>query len=165
MVRNLHPDTSYMFLVRAQNNHGLSPPSTVSEMVRTGGGEGAKPTLTQYEMDQVKLKLDADLVRMLDPEVFSATVIQVKWETLRSHRFIEGYHIKYRPINGPNDQQFYPSNDHYITETVSSSRSTIYVLRNLKKYHWYDIHIQPFYQNFNGRMSNGVRVRTLEDGE
>ncbi len=34
-VQNLKPDTSYMFLVRTENSHGLSPPSQLSERVRT----------------------------------------------------------------------------------------------------------------------------------
>jgi len=36
-VRGLQPDTSYMFLVRAQNSHGLSLPSPVTSAVRTRG--------------------------------------------------------------------------------------------------------------------------------
>jgi len=36
-VRNLQPDTSYMFLVRAQNSHGLSLPSPVTSSIRTRG--------------------------------------------------------------------------------------------------------------------------------
>ena len=34
-INNLKPDTSYVFLVRAENGHGMSPPSQVSERVRT----------------------------------------------------------------------------------------------------------------------------------
>jgi len=36
-VRSLRPDTAYMFLVRAQNSHGLSLPSHVTSPVRTRG--------------------------------------------------------------------------------------------------------------------------------
>ena len=34
---NLRPNTTYMFLVRARNSHGLSLPSPVTEPVRTAG--------------------------------------------------------------------------------------------------------------------------------
>ena len=37
VVPNLRPDTSYMFLVRAQNSHGLSLPSQVAGPFRTRG--------------------------------------------------------------------------------------------------------------------------------
>ena len=40
----------------------------------------------------------------------------------------------------------------------------MYVLRNLKKYTWYEIRVQPFYLTVEGQESNTVRVRTLEDG-
>ena len=41
----------------------------------------------------------------------------------------------------------------------------MYVLRNLKKYTWYEIKVQPFYLTVEGQESNTVRVRTLEDGK
>ena len=34
-IHNLKPDTSYVFLIRAENSDGLSHPSPVSERVRT----------------------------------------------------------------------------------------------------------------------------------
>ena len=34
-VGNLKPDTSYVFLVRAENSHGMSPPTQMSARVRT----------------------------------------------------------------------------------------------------------------------------------
>ena len=37
VVRNLQPDTNYMFLVRSKNTHGLSVPSPVTETVQTKG--------------------------------------------------------------------------------------------------------------------------------
>ena len=38
VVRSLRQDTAYMFLVRAQNSHGLSLPSHVTAPIRTKGG-------------------------------------------------------------------------------------------------------------------------------
>jgi len=37
MVRGLRPGTSYRFVVRAQNSHGLSLPSPVTGVVKTRG--------------------------------------------------------------------------------------------------------------------------------
>ena len=36
-VRNLRPDTGYLFLIRAKNNHGVSLPSEVAGPYRTAG--------------------------------------------------------------------------------------------------------------------------------
>ena len=45
-VSNLRPDSSYVFLVRSENSHGMSPPTQMSERVRTlralHTGEGDK---------------------------------------------------------------------------------------------------------------------------
>jgi len=37
VVRDLRPGTSYRFIVRAQNSHGLSLPSPVTGVVKTRG--------------------------------------------------------------------------------------------------------------------------------
>ena len=37
MVRGLRPGTSYRFIVRARNSHGLSLPSPVTGVVKTRG--------------------------------------------------------------------------------------------------------------------------------
>jgi len=37
VVRGLRPDTSYRFLVRAQNSHGTSLPSQVTGIIKTRG--------------------------------------------------------------------------------------------------------------------------------
>ena len=42
VVRNLQPDTGYIFLVRAQNSHGLSVPSPVTPLIRTKPGRLGK---------------------------------------------------------------------------------------------------------------------------
>jgi len=40
VIRNLRSGTSYMFLVRSQNSHGLSLPSPVTTVVKTRGIHG-----------------------------------------------------------------------------------------------------------------------------
>ena len=61
-VRNLRPDTAYMFLIRAQNSHGLSLPSSVTEPIRTKGGNpaGRRPNLPPYEIDVLHEKLTGE---------------------------------------------------------------------------------------------------------
>ena len=53
----------------------------------------------------------------------------------------------------------------FTIETVTTPGSTMYVLRNLQKYTWYEMRIQPFYYTVEGQESNTVRVRTFEDGK
>ena len=53
----------------------------------------------------------------------------------------------------------------YTIETLTSGTATMYVLRNLRKYTWYEVRVQPFYLTVEGQESNTIRVRTYEDGE
>ena len=80
IVRNLRQDTSYLFLVRAQNSHGLSLPSQVAGPFHTAGGTGARPTLAQYDLALVSEKLNGQIVHMKQPDVISSTAIKLNWE-------------------------------------------------------------------------------------
>ncbi|XP_074652332.1 roundabout homolog 2-like isoform X2 [Tubulanus polymorphus] len=162
-VKNLRKDTQYLFLVRARNSHGLSLPSPVSDAVRTGGGDGSRPTLAQFDIPLVEEKLSGNVVQMREPEVISSTAIKINWNILKSHKYIEGYHIKYRPMPLAHSHHHHHHHVEYSIETVTSARATMYVLRNLKKYKWYEIRIQPFYLTVEGQLSNAVRVQTFED--
>jgi roundabout axon guidance receptor 2 len=81
MVRGLLPDTPYMFLVRAQNSHGLSQPSQVTAPVRTTGqSRNMRPVLPELDIALVTEKLTGNVVNMLQPKVISSTAIQLNWE-------------------------------------------------------------------------------------
>lgn len=79
--------------------------------------------------------------------------------------YIEGYHVKFRVKP---TQANYQTGDTYIpftTFTVTSSSSTMYMLRKLKKHTWYEIRVQPFFRDVEGMESNTQRVQTLEDSK
>jgi len=54
VVRGLRPGTSYRFIVRAENSHGLSLPSPVTGVVKT---KGERDSRHLYTSSYVKLKL------------------------------------------------------------------------------------------------------------
>lgn len=37
-IQDLQPDSRYIFIVRAENSHGVGLPSPISEIIRTPGG-------------------------------------------------------------------------------------------------------------------------------
>ena len=80
IVRNLRPDTSYMFLVRSRNSHGLSLPSQVAGPFHTGGSSGVRPTLQQYDIGLVSEKLSGAIIHMEQAEVISSTTIKLNWK-------------------------------------------------------------------------------------
>lgn len=80
-VRNLRPDTSYMFLVRARNDHGISLPSTVSDLVATKGGDGSRNRENYgINVPEVRAALQGNIVQLKKPDVMSSTTIKLTWK-------------------------------------------------------------------------------------
>ena len=80
-VRGLRPDTGYLFLVRAKNNHGVSLPSEVAGPYRTtGSGDLARPTLGSFDIERVSERLSGQIVHMNQPEVISSTKLKLSWQ-------------------------------------------------------------------------------------
>ena len=107
-VNNLKPDTSYVFLVRAENNHGMSPPSQMSERVRTlrllssssnndfsGEKHGAGGSDRGRDLQDVQNTLLNKVVDLRSIEAISSTAIRVTWvirpEALGS---VEGFYVR-----------------------------------------------------------------------
>ena len=107
----------------------------------------------------------------------SVISIPTYFQVRKSLRFIEGFHVKYRIMPDPLDRVMSAShsdaeNNHghthshhieYTIETVTRNTQTSHTLRNLNKYTWYEIRVQPFYQDIQGMESNAKRVRTSQD--
>ena len=107
-VNNLKPDTSYVFLVRAENNHGMSPPSQMSERVRTlrllsssTNGEYSDASDRSSGIDQtvdlhdIQNTLLNKVVELRSIEAISSTAIRVTWvirpEAIGS---LEGFYVR-----------------------------------------------------------------------
>lgn len=167
LVRNLQPNTSYMFLVRARNSHGLSSPSPVSSPTRTKGASSivVRPTPPLLDLGVVAEKLALPIVRLWNPEVLSSTAIKLTWEVQRNQRFIEGFYVNYWVVADKEDgtSNLVVGQIEPITETIQPSTASICILSGLQKYALYEIRLQPFYSTVKGAESNAVRARTLED--
>jgi hypothetical protein len=74
--------TNVVFLVRARNEHGLSPPSLLSERLSTGGasgGTGGEEGETEEERGEVKRRLGSKLVEWRPLEAVSSTEVILHW--------------------------------------------------------------------------------------
>ncbi|ESN98989.1 hypothetical protein HELRODRAFT_188972 [Helobdella robusta] len=182
IVRNLKPDTYYTFLVRAQNSHGLSLPSPVSDHVRTKGGHNpsqARPNMSALNRSLVAEKIsNKSFVFLFPAEATGSTTVVLTWEVRKNHRYVEGFHIRYRCLSDVDDH-FYPRGYHsnfndrgtdlpeepknWTIVTVQSSSVTSYTLYNLEKNTWFEMDVQPYYMDIVGMESNKVQVKTLED--
>ncbi len=110
-VANLKPDTSYVFLVRAENSHGMSPPSQMSERVRTlralrsGSSDSNGGDDDDYDLGEVQNDLMTKLVELSSIESVSSTAIRVSWRVpdvvdARALSHAEGYVDRFRAMSG-----------------------------------------------------------------
>ncbi|XP_055334826.1 protein sax-3-like [Paramacrobiotus metropolitanus] len=152
VITGLKPDASYIFLVRAVNQYGISPPSKVSELVRT---EGTAHPVLDYELAEVKERLGHDVVKIDAIKPVSATAVNIHWTILRDEKYIAGYLITYHDVSSP---------QHNMTSIrISKGSAPHYTLFNLKKFTTYEISLTPFYKDIMGKVSNSVTTMTLQD--
>ncbi|KAK9877171.1 hypothetical protein WA026_016919 [Henosepilachna vigintioctopunctata] len=150
-VQNLKPDSSYVFIVRAENSHGLSPASELSPMVRTltnvFSDHGSK-------LDMARTVLSTKIVDLIDAKPQTSDSVRLSW-TLNSPDYVEGLYIRFRELSGG------PHN--YNVLTVLDAISKHYTVTNLKKFTKYEFFISPFYKSVEGQPSNSRIAQTLED--
>ena len=187
-INNLKPDTSYVFLVRSENSHGMSPPSPVSDRVRTlrlfssvvNHNKDLK-SLSQADLGvnvplaEVQNTLMNKVVELTSIEAISSTTIRVSWDVKADAiSYIEGYYVRYRDMSG-GSQKFnmktvmnsYDVNSEDFTYDYELSPGSVttssHVITNLKKYTEYEVFLMPFFRQFEGQPSNSLHVQTLED--
>ncbi|XP_045463107.1 roundabout homolog 2 isoform X2 [Harmonia axyridis] len=150
-VQNLKPDSSYVFIVRAENSHGISPASSLSAMVRTLANmfsdHGSK-------LDMARTLLSTKIVDLIDAQPQTSDSVILSW-TLNSPDYMEGLYIRFRELSGG------PHN--YNVLTVLDAVSKSYTVTNLKKFTKYEFFISPFYKSVEGQPSNSRIAQTLED--
>ncbi|XP_068600500.1 LOW QUALITY PROTEIN: roundabout homolog 3 [Brachionichthys hirsutus] len=148
-IAGLHPNTIYLFIVRAVNTYGLSDPSPISEPVRT---QDVSPTGQGVDHRQVQRELGEVAVQLQDPVTLAAASIRVSWTVDRQSQFVQGYRLFFRPTGGA---------WHLQDINSPSERST--VLSGLLKGADYEIKIRPYFDEFQGKDSRTLLVRTPEE--
>ena len=78
LAAGLPTGATVVFLVRARNEHGLSPPSLLSERLTIGEGGGGEDE-TEEERAEVKKRLTSKLVEWLPMEAASPTEVILHW--------------------------------------------------------------------------------------
>ncbi|XP_018323057.1 roundabout homolog 2-like isoform X2 [Agrilus planipennis] len=151
VVRELKPDSSYVFMVRAENAHGLSPASPVSAIARTLANFR---TVSRTELDKARNMLTTKIVELESARALSSSSVKLKW-SLSAPDYVEGLYIRFRELSG--------GSNNYNILTVLDTRNDGYVVSNLKKFTKYEFFISPFYKSVEGQPSNSRIVETLED--
>ncbi|XP_042897361.1 roundabout homolog 1 isoform X3 [Parasteatoda tepidariorum] len=152
VASNLRPDTKYTFLIRAENSHGLSYPSPISEVIHTHGHSSVIPN---YNLAEARSHLSDIVIFLQSVNAISSTAVKMMWKIQGSSGFIEGFYIRFLDLGGGSQK--------YNMVTVLNAGSTSYVLSDLKKFAKYEFFLVPFYKNVEGPPSNSKIAQTLED--
>lgn len=81
-ITDLKPDTSYVFVVRAENSQGISVPSEMSEEAHTQGTHLRDVPIHQINEGRSRLATKVILLKNLTPT--SSTTVKITWEVRNS---------------------------------------------------------------------------------
>ncbi|XP_068081370.1 roundabout homolog 2 [Anabrus simplex] len=152
-IVDLKPDTSYVFLVRAENAYGLSIPSPMSEIVHTLGAD--QRTTSQYELDEARTHLNRKVVYLRDVQPLSSSSIRLIWDILSGEEYMEGLYVRFQDLSSGSQK--------FNMVTVLNTGTTSYIINHLRKFCKYEFFLVPFYKTVDGQPSNSKTGQTLED--
>ncbi|KAL0839414.1 hypothetical protein ABMA28_016139 [Loxostege sticticalis] len=157
VVKSLVPGITYMFIVRAENSHGLSGPSPISDSVAVGEDNnalwetGVFSNNTEYRNNI----LTDNIVELIEATPIDSKTIKLMWEILNFY-YLEGLFIYYRPLDNMTVE--------YEMKTILHSNDVSgYEITFLRKYTKYEFFLIPFYKRFEGKPSNSRVAQTLDD--
>ncbi|XP_051902180.1 roundabout homolog 3 isoform X2 [Hippocampus zosterae] len=148
-ITELLPNTIYLFIVRAVNAYGLSDPSPISEPVRT---QDVSPTGQGVDHRQLVRELGEVAVQLQEPIRPTTSSIRVSWAVDRQSQYVQGYRLFYRPTGGT-----------WLLHDINSPSERSTVLTSLLKGTEYEIKIRPYFDEFQGKDSRTILVRTPEE--
>lgn len=193
LVRRLHsthytqsflkPGQSYLFVVRAENSHGLSAPSHLSNRVSLPT-EYRQSVSFSHDMSIAKSTLfGGHIVDLIDIKTVSSTSIKLFWEVsslqpihriwpiiirytimisssfqILNGEFLEGFYLYYRSKNMTGQNATFMK-----TLSNATELSGAYVINSLQPSVTYLFFLVPYYRHIKGRPSNSRTAKTHED--
>ncbi|EDX03326.1 GD23092 [Drosophila simulans] len=159
-VESLTQGAAYMFIVRAENSLGFSPPSPISEPITAGKlvgvRDGSESTGTsQLLLSDVETLLQAnDVVELLEANASDSTTARLSWD-IDSGQYIEGFYLYARELH---------SSEYKMVTLLNKGQGlSSCTVPGLAKASTYEFFLVPFYKSIVGKPSNSRRMRTLED--
>ncbi|XP_062562195.1 protein sax-3 isoform X2 [Armigeres subalbatus] len=154
-ITNLSPSTSYIFVVRAENAHGYSAPSPLSNVIRTLSADDG--VTMPEELEAARMVLNGKILELVDAVAISSTSVRLEWQLHISstEEYIEGLYVRYRDL-GANSQK-------YSMLTIPNNAAETHVITNLNKFTRYEFFLTPFFKNVEGQPSNSKVAQTAED--
>ncbi|BFZ13792.1 hypothetical protein BsWGS_16832 [Bradybaena similaris] len=155
-VKDLQADTKYVFLVRAKNSFGLSPPSPLSDYITTR--EKRLSFAVNMPRDEIIKELSVLNIELKAGESVNATSVRVKWEVGTSLAAIEGYIVNYTHITDLDPISYGENQVVKITDPYQFKA----FITSLNPFSWYEVCVQAYARDVTSRCSNSVKVPTKE---
>lgn len=165
-IEGLKAGTWLLCLVRAENSHGLSLPSPVSQWIHSA------PHLADAELVQTRDLLSGSLLQLDRVQPLSSTAVQLHWDIVDGESYIEGLYLFYyetatlaavtptlaaavAAVAGSVERS---------THVIKDPGSMTYTLTPLRPDTNYTVFLVPYYGTVEGRPSNSRTVKTNPDG-
>ncbi|EDW11342.2 roundabout homolog 2 [Drosophila mojavensis] len=157
-VERLEAGAAYMFIVRAENALGFSPPSPISEPITAGqlvGASSSSSASSQLMLSDVETLLQAnDIVELLEANASDSTSVRLAWD-IDSGQYIEGYYLYARELR---------SSEYKMLTLLNKGQGlSSCTVPGLAKASTYEFFLVPFYKSVVGKPSNSRQARTMED--
>ncbi|ALC37946.1 robo3 [Drosophila busckii] len=162
-VDSLEQGAAYMFIVRAENALGFSPPSPISEPItagkliglRDGSAGSSELGNSQLMLSDVETLLQSnDVVELLEANASDSTTVRLAWD-IDSGQYIEGFYLYARELR---------SSEYKMLTLLNKGQGiSSCTVPGLAKASTYEFFLVPFYKSIVGKPSNSRHTRTLED--
>ncbi|XP_055601197.1 roundabout homolog 1-like [Uranotaenia lowii] len=151
--RGLLPGITYYFVIRAENSHGISLPSPLSEPIMIGMNE----LNSGLDMSEARASLlSGDVVELINATSVDSTSMKLVWEIING-KYVEGFYIYARNV----DEDFEKS--YRVLTVLNAGSVSTCTVGGLHKFTDYEFFIVPFYRTVEGKPSNSRISQTLED--
>ncbi|XP_069115419.1 roundabout homolog 2-like isoform X2 [Argopecten irradians] len=148
-ISGLQPDTSYLFLVRGKNSHGIGQPSPLSDPIRTRRLPRGE---TQDE------NFSGIIVQMMEGVTINSSAIRVTWRVLKEVNLIDRFVVQYTEILEL--QRLFRGKSYQ--QTVGTMYRA-FTLSHLKSSTWYEVCVMAYYNgNSHTPCSTPLKVQTSE---
>uniref|UniRef100_A0A182JEU5 Uncharacterized protein n=1 Tax=Anopheles atroparvus TaxID=41427 RepID=A0A182JEU5_ANOAO len=147
---------TYYFLVRAENSHGISLPSQLSEPILLGMSDSGSAGI---DLSEARASLlSGDVVELVNATSIDSTTMKLTWEIING-KYVEGFYIYSRNLEAERTED----KQAYKMLTVLNAGASSCSVTGLEKYAEHEFFIVPFYKSVEGKPSNSRVARTLED--
>lgn len=152
--RELTYGATYMFIIRAENSFGLSPPSPMSDPITIGKSLIFEDDITLTEAQAILSS--GDVIELLEANATDSTTVRLVWEIING-QFVEGFYIYSRELH--------PNGTYKMVTVLNGGGASACKIDGLRKFFNYEFFLVPFYKTVEGRPSNSKRTQTMEDGQ